>query len=1020
VHSPTAFTRGLLPAVLAVLALACGSTAPESANKGPYDTEPIEPAEAAQTLHLVDGFHAELFASEPNVFDPVEMCFDENGGVYVAEMLDYPFDPKKGEQPKSRVRYLIDSDGDGKIDESKIFADHLLQVTSVFPWKGGIFVASAPDILYLKDTNGDHVADTKEVWYTGFDTGVSPESRITNFRFNVDNWIYAANNGRPGKITSPKFPDKPSIIVRGYDFRFQPETGDFAPAAGPTQFGMSFNDWGERFVTQNTVHLRHAVLPARYILRNPYFAPDSMLQYVPEDDPGNSKIYPLTQPQEWRKERTAARQERYDSTQPGRVELVGGHFTASTGTTVYSGDAWGDDYYGNVFIADANGGIVHRELLSDNGVTYRSEPRPKEGKEFWATTDIWSRPVNLANAPDGNLYVMDFYREYIEEPASIPEAIKQRLQLDFYRGADRGRIWRIVSDKPAVQRGLEVELGQSSTAELVALLNHRNGWHRFTAQRLLLERQDKSAVPALEELASSGETPQARLHALWTLDGLGALTAEHVQKALADKDPNLRRNAVRLAEGFQPELAGAILALKDDSDPKVRFQVALSLGNVQGAVKPLAAMAAQYSADPWMRAALLTSVGQQPWSMLNRLILAHADFFKSGDDAEGRQAFLKALAAQIGANPGRDQLTLLLQALGDSPRLSQPAWKAAVLTGLARGLDLAGERRLVVPASETLFARWMADKDEGVRNAALEAAQYFSLPGMLADARRAATSEDIDLDRRVRAVRFLRGGTYAEVAPALSKILSSAAAPELHVAAIETFTSFDDPEAAKALLSGWAGYGPAARQRAVDALIRRTGWVGSLLDAIESGEVKAAAIDPVAKIRLAEHPEAAVRERAAKLFGAVKTDRAKVVEQFQDVLTLDGDAKRGGEVFKKNCAKCHLAQGERGRIGPDLSGINNKTREELLSHILDPSFEIQSNYTNYIIVDKQGRIYDGLLAAETAEAVTLRGEYENISLRRDEIEEMRASNVSLMPEGLEEDMSRQDLADVIAYLRAGL
>ena len=1017
---PTSLRRFLLPAALSLVALACGSQGPEASKKGPYDTDPTEPAAALETLHIVDGFHAELYASEPHVVSPVEMCFDESGGVYVAEMLDYPFDPKAGKQPMSRVRYLIDANRDGVIDDSKIFADNLLQVTSVFPWKGGVFVASAPDILYLKDENGDHVADLKEVWYTGFDTNVSPEARITNFRFNLDNWIYAANNGRPGEVTSPKFPDKQAVLVRGYDFRFQPGTGDFAPAAGPTQFGMSFNDWGERFVSQNTVHLRHAVLPARYILRNPYYAPGSMLHYVPGDDPSNSKVYPLTEPQQWRKERTEARQERYDSTQPGRVELVGGHFTAATGATVFSGDAWGEEYYGNIFVADANGGLVHRELLFGDGVTYRSEPRPQTDKEFWASTDVWHRPVNLANAPDGNLYVMDFYREYIEEPASIPEGIKQRLQLDFYRGVDRGRIWRIAANSPAVDRGLHVELGQATTADLVALLGHANGWHRFTAQRLLLERQDKSAADALSSLASSSESPQARLHALWTLEGLGALAAAHVRAALADEHAGVRRNAVRLAESFMPELAAGIVALQDDSDPKVRFQVALSLGEVEGAVKPLAAMAARYSSDPWMRAALLTSIGERPWAALNRLILAHGDFFAAGPEEEAHQDFLRSLAAQIGANPGRDQLVALLQALGDSSRLRAPGFKAAILSGLAGGLDLAGERRLNIPGSETLFARWMSDQDEAVRNAALEAAQYFHLPGMLADARRAAASEDIELDRRIRAVRFLRGGAYAEVAPTLSKILAAPAAPELHTAAIETFTSFDDPTAARALLAGWTGYGPGARQRAVDALIRRTGWVNALLAAVEGGEVTAAAIDPVAKIRLAEHPDPAVRERAVRLLGAGKSDRAEVVAQFQDVLTLQAGAERGEQVFEKNCAKCHVSQGERGRLGPDLSGINNKTREELLAHILDPSFEIQSNYTNYIIVDKQGRIYDGLLAAETAEAVTLRGEYENVSLRRSEIEEMRASNVSLMPEGLEADMSRQDLADVIAYLRAGL
>ncbi len=1012
-------SRHRLPwASLVLLSLACGSTEPES-GKGPYDTDPTAAELALETLRIADGFHAELYAAEPHVVDPVEMCFDENGGVYVAEMLDYPFDPEEGRQPQSRVRYVADTNGDGRVDSSKIFATNLLQVTSVFPWKGGLLVASAPDILYLRDLDGDNIADVKEVWYTGFDTNVSPEARITNFRFNLDNWIYAANNGRPGRITSPKFPDKPEVLVRGYDFRFHPGTGDFAPAAGPTQFGMSFNDWGERFVTQNTVHLRHAVLPARYVLRNPSYAPPSMLHYVPDDDPRDSKVYPLTQPQQWRVERTAARQERYDETQPGRMELVGGHFTAATGTTVYSGDAWGEQYYGNVFVADANGGLVHREELFDDGATYRSEPRPEGGPELWASTDPWHRPVNLANAPDGNLYVLDFYREYIEEPASIPEAIKQRLQLDFYRGVDRGRIWRIVADEPAVERDLGVALGDASLEALVALLGHRNGWHRTTAQRLLLERQDEAATEPLRSLAASGGTPQARLHALWALQGQGALRAAEVRRALADEDPGVRRNAVRLAEAFLPQLAEAIVNCKDDSDAKVRFQVALSLGEIEGAVKPLAAMAAEHAGDEWMRAALLTSV-ERPWAVFNRLLLAHREFFADGPDAEQHQALAGALASQIGANPGRDQLTLLLQALGASPRLRDAAWKAATLRGLADGLDLSGRRRLRVPGSETLFGRWMGDGDDDVRAAALDAAQYFSLPGMLADARRAAASEDIEIARRVRAVRFLRGGSYGRVAPVLGKILASPAAPELHVAAIETLSSFDDDSAAQALLQGWAGYGPQARQRAVDALIRRAGWASALLDAVEDGAIAASAIDPVAKIRLADHPEAAISERARSLLGSAGGDRAQVVEQFQDVLALEADATRGKAVFEDNCAKCHLARADRGRLGPDLSGINNKTREELLAHILDPSFEIQSNYTNYIVVDKQGRIYDGLLASETAEAVTLRGEYENVSLRRSEIEEMRASTVSLMPEGLEQDMSRQELADVIGYLRAGL
>ncbi len=993
---------------------ACGLFGPE---KGPYDTDPAEPEASAGLFEIVDGFHVELFAAEPHVVDPVEICWDEDGGVYVAEMLDYPFDPESGEQPRSRVRFLEDSDGDGRVDKATVFADHLLQVTSVFPWKGGVFVASAPHILYLRDDDGDHVADTKEIWYQGFDTDVSSEARITNFRLGLDNWIYAANNGRPGEITSPRFPDKPAVIIRGYDFRFDPVSGDFAPAAGPTQFGMSFNQWGDRFVTQNTVHLRHAVLPARYLLRNPLFAPPSMLEYVPDDDPSNSRVYPLTQPQQWRVERTEVRQERYAETQPGRVERVGGHFTAATGTTVYLGDAFGPDYYGNVFVADINGGLVHRELLRDEGVTYRSEPRP-EGKEFMASRDVWHRPANLANAPDGNLYVLDFYREYIEEPASIPETIQQRLQLDFYRGNDRGRIWRIVPDQPAAGRGLEVSLADATTVELVELLGHANGWHRTTAQRLLLERPDSSAAASLRAMAEQGTGAEARLNALWALDGVGALEAADVKRAIADDDPHVRRAGLALAEGFPTELAAEIVGRVGDPDAKVRFQVALSLGAIEGPERPLASLAAAESDDPWMRAAVLSSVGGRSLEVFKRLNLSHAEFFAA--PSEGRREFLKGLGRRLGAEGDPNRLFFFLQGAIATPKIAKTEWLTAALSGVSDGLGLIGKKGISLPTGEALIGRYVGHQDPEVRDAAIELSQYLALPGMMRDARGAAASDEISVERRVRAVRFLRGDRLESAGPILRGLLTSSQAGELQAAAIETLGGFDEPAAAEAALAGWSGYSPQARERVFSVLLRRKAGVAALLDAVDSGAVAPGHVDPVTRIRLAEYPDEALAGRAASLFDSGKSDRAQVVVEFRDALDLDADAARGKQAFDDNCAKCHVAQEGRARLGPDLSGVNNKPREVLLTHILDPSLEIQASYANYIVIDQDGQVYDGLLASETPAAVTLRGELEESTILRARIEEMRVSSVSLMPEGFENDLTRQQLADIIAYLRAGL
>src|SRR5206468_2969169 len=243
--------RCLLLAALCLLSFTC------SRRQGPG---PLSPEEALRSFHLSGDFRIELFAAEPYVVDPVEVVFDEEGRAFAAEMRDYPEDPPPGKPARSRIRLLEDTDGDGKIDRSSVFAEHVLEVSGILPWKGGLIVTSAPDILFLKDTDGDGKADIRQVLYTGFPK-VNPEARVTNPRLGIDNWIYVANDGQEGRITSPAHPERPAISVGGADFRFRPDRGLAEPASGPTQFGMTFDEWGNRFITQNTVHVRQVMVP---------------------------------------------------------------------------------------------------------------------------------------------------------------------------------------------------------------------------------------------------------------------------------------------------------------------------------------------------------------------------------------------------------------------------------------------------------------------------------------------------------------------------------------------------------------------------------------------------------------------------------------------------------------------------------------------------------------------------------------------------------------------------------------
>jgi len=1000
-----------LPGLLGfLLLLSCGST---NAPKSDLHTDPLEPEAALASFEMVDGFRLELFAAEPDVVDPVEIAFDENGAAWVAEMRDYPYDPESGEPPKSRIRRLEDVDGDGQVDSSVVFADELKQVSSMLPWKGGVFATAAPDILYLKDSDGDGAADVREVVYTGFDDKVSPEGRVAGLRFGIDNWIYASNQGRPGSIRSPKYPEQPEIPVRGFDFRFHPVSGAFTPAGGPTQYGMSFNERGDRFVSQNTVHLRHVVLRAVDVMRNPFYSPPSMLHVPFEGDPSASPIHTLTQPQQWRVARTELRKQR------GRPnELVGGYFTAATGATVYVGDALGAELRGDVFVADANGGIVRREKLTPEGATYRSEPIPAD-REFLASPDPWFRPVNFANAPDGNLYLADFYREYIEEPASIPEAIQEELQLDFYRGADRGRIWRIRT-ADGEGPGLHAGLGALSSERLVGALAHPNGWHRRTSRRLLLERQDAAAIEPLRRLFTEDASPDARLNALWALEGLGALQAENVRTALADPDSVVRAHAVRISRGFLPELAAAAAALSKDSDAKVRFEVALALGDIPGSSRAFTAMAEAEADDRWFRAALLSSVGSRPLSALNGLLRRHRGFFNEEGDPEARREFVGELAALIGARRQSDEISIVLQAASDSPRLRPAPWRAAVLDGLTKGLSYDGGRGLRVPGAEALFSTFLSSEDAEVSAAALEASSFFTLPAMTRDALRAAGTNELEVERRARAILFLRAGRFDDTAPTLEQIVTSAAPQPVRRAAVETLATFSEPRAAEILLAGWSGYDAEARAIAAEAVLSRPEGAAGFIAGLEAGAVDPRSLDAASRIRLVELPDEELRGRARKALELGDVERAQVVDQHLDALSLEGDAERGVKVFEEHCGSCHLSREGRGRVGPNLVGVRNHGPEELIGAILDPSGDIASGYTNYLVIEKDGRVRDGILLAETAATVTLRGERSDLTLLRSNIAEMRVSSVSLMPDGLEQDLSRQDLADIITFLLSTL
>jgi putative membrane-bound dehydrogenase-like protein len=884
------------------------------------------------------------------------------------------------------------------------------------PWKGGLIITSAPDILYLKDSKGDGVADMRKVLYTGFSM-VAPEGRIANPRLNLDNWVYCNAGARGMPITSPEHPEHPPVMVRGADFRFRPDRDIAEPASGPTQFGQAVDDWGDRFITQNTIHIRQVVLPMHYLIKAPTLDVGAEAQDISDHGRPSAQMFPLSKPQAWRVERSRVRQERFDEQNKGKkgggakgLLAPSGYFTAATGSTVYNGDVFPKEYWGNVFTGDVSGNLVHRDVLQQDGVNFIAH-RGEQGKEFLASTDMWFRPTHFVTGPDGNLYLTDMYRETIEQPESIPEELKKNI--DFWSGSEKGRIYRISPAHPLRRRDLNPKLGKASSAELVELLASTSGWHRQTAHRLLLERQDRSVIPQLREMAMTNADPLARVNGLWVLESLSALDDPLLLQALHDAHPGVREHALRMAEPFlgkSPAVTNAALGMTKDPEARVVFQLALSLGDLHDprSLNALAEIIGSRQQEPWFRLAVLSSASNHAAEMFAAMLGRRQDF--------GSGEFLSQLASLIGIKHDTNEVARFLAGLGHAKT------PQAGLAGLARGMRLAEVSKLRVPGADAILTRYLQTGSEAVQTAAWEVARYLELDALVERAARDALSDKLPARTRLTAILALRGGRYSVVEPVLRRILDLHQESRIEAAAIGSLAAFDDPKIGTTLLADWKSYGPEARTQVVAALLNRRDRIPVLLTALEKGQIEVASIEIVARTRLMEDSDSSIANRAKAMFQNQNSDRAKVVAEYHNALKLSGDVSRGKKLFDENCAKCHMPRRDRGRVGPDLSSVNLKTKEELLTSIVNPSYAIEPRFTYYMIITNDGRMYDGVISNETPGMITLRGGSDegDETILRTNVAQMRASTLSLMPDGLEKTLGQQGLADVIAYLQGGL
>jgi putative membrane-bound dehydrogenase-like protein len=1001
--TPTHRTTAVrLAAALAVLPLLLPVLSAEPP-PGKPPAGPLSPKEELATFRVPKGFRVELVAAEPEVVDPVAMAFDEDGRLFVAEMRGYPNGGvATGDITSGQIKLLEDRDGDGVYETATVFADGLRFPSGVMPWKGGVIVANAPDVIFLEERDGK--AGRPRRLYTGFDLS-NVEQIINGLQWGLDNWVYGVAGNGGGSITSPEEPKMPAVKLSGRGVRFHPEApGSLEPTSGGGQYGLAPDEWQNWFTATNSQHLRHIVLPDHYLRRNPSLPVSAVTLDIP-DHGAACKVYRVSPFEAWRVERTKRRANGPDAQRFPATELVpGGYITSACSPLIYAADLFPAAYRGNSFVCDPANNLVHRDILEPKGATFTAKRGDAEC-EFLASTDTWFRPVSLTLGQDGAIYVLDFYREAIETPLSLPDDIKKTVNLES-RG--RGRIWRIVPESfSRDSKRSAPRLRKAPTEELVKHLADANLWWRLTAQRLLVERQDREAVKPLEKLAREAELAPGRAHALWTLRGLGALDDASIERALKDRDAGVREQALRLADerlAKSESLRRAAVALADDPSPRVRFQLAFTLGEADTpeVVTALAKVARQDVADPWTQTAVLSSAGRIAPALLEAFA---RDKDVTAAPTAAQLQFLTRLSALVAARNTDADLARILGLLGDPADGAGGAWQVALLGGLGQGLQ---------NTSRPLGRLW-DEPPPALKDAVARAVPFFK---RAAETARDAKAPAAD---RVAAARLLGAGPYSLAAPALQECLAPQNSADLQLAAVRALSALDGAKVPDVLLSGWGGYSPAVRREVLEALFQRPARQTALLDAIEAKKVLGGQIEPVRLEQLRRHPDAKVRKRAQTLLaGQTSADRRKVVEDYGAALELKADSARGKAVFKKTCATCHRLENEGVEVGPDLlSALRNKSKEQLLSDILDPSREVDPRYINYLVTTKAGRTFSGMIAAETASSLTLRrAEKAEDTILRSQIEDIQATTKSVMPEGLEMQLTKQDVADVIAYLQA--
>jgi len=967
----------------ALIALAAGFAWATAAEPVPHGQEKapgpaLSPAEAIARMTVPEGFQVELVAAEPDIVNPVAMTFDEQGRIWITESFEYP--RKEAGPGRDRIKVLTDTDGDGRADRFTIFAEGLNIPSGIAVGAGGVWVANAPDILFLQDTDGDGRADRSEVVVTGFgrdDTHELPNS----LTWGPDGWLYGLNGvfnnshvvhqGKEHRFTAAMF-------------RIHPRTRAFELFAEGTS-----NPWGIAWDSEGSALLSACVIDHLWHLTQTGYYHRQAGAYPPF-------AWKIKSIVDYRHQAAA---------------YCGIHY--------FDSDAYPAEYRNQLYMGNIHGACINVDALERNGATYKGVKRP----DFLSANDAWFMPVAQKTGPDGCLYVLDWYDRYhcYQDARRDPEGID--------RG--RGRLYRIrYKDSP---RAPAFDLSKETDDQLIDRLRSPNIYFRDIAQRILAERNAPQTQTKLQKLTLDASAPRpARMHAVWALVGGGRLDDAFQTQLLSSDDASLRAWGVRAAGETRDvsEAARAkIVAMAADPAPDVRLQVAIAAPKLAGAqpIDVLVDVLANSSGDP-----LIPHI---VWQNLHpKLEREGARFVAAITPEKVRRAaavrliaprVLDRLLACAPLDPAPIAKILQLY-VTDAEHNSDVARECLEL--LARKTqtgELSGDRleQLHAACAPALASVLDSTDHELHADAALLAATWKS-PAGLKSARALLAERKSEIGVRGRALEALLAAGDPETLPLVEQLLSERdkSSVDLRRGALAALSRVEDPKIAPLVIGAFAGLEPELQPLAMDLLASRAAWSRDLLTAIDKKQIDRAALGANQVRKLLASDDEALRKQVLAVWGSVRTDRdpnrERIIARTRRAIRAEpGDAVAGQAVFERVCLNCHKLYGKGQDVGPDITVNGRGSFEQLLSNVLDPSLVIGASYQPRTVVTDDGRVVTGLLVEDNAQRVVLKqqgGKTEVIP--RESVAEMETSRLSLMPEDLDRQLKPREITDLFAFL----